>query len=140
MGLDLHPARPSTEAERADDWGDWYYDRTWPWPQWSYDGFSRFRERLARAEGFDLSEMRGFDGHRDWDEVTTDLAPLLNHSDCDGEMTPAECLEVYPRLEDIITAWGETGDPVLDYDAQNGRCLVEAMKMCAFNDLTLIFR
>ena len=140
MGLDLHPARPATEDER-DYWGSWYYDPSWPWPHWSYSGFGRFRERLATFEGFALDEMKGFGGARDWGEVTTDLAPLLNHSDCDGEMTPAECAQVAPRLEGVIQAWAIAGDPEFAYNIQAARTLVAAMSMVAADsNLTLIFR
>ena len=140
MGLDLHPARPATSDEQ-DYWGNWYYEPDWPHPQWSYGGFSRFRERLAKTEGFDLDEMRGFGGTREWDTVSTELEPLLNHSDCDGEMSPADCLRVYPRLEQVIADWKARADAAdYYYDVRSGEALVAAMKLVATRHLTLIFR
>lgn len=138
MGLDLHPARPSTLAER-EDWGNWYYDLAAPSPQWSYGGFKLFRERLAESEGFDLSQMAGFGGTRDWDEITTDLKPLLCHSDCDGEMTAAECAQVAPRLYGVLASWDQRGIDLM-HDLRSGAELVKAMEMCAAGNLTLVFR
>jgi len=160
MGLDLHPARPSETDEEREDYGDWYHAPDWPSPQWSYGGFHRFRQRLANHEGFDLDRMAGFSGNtadrldgyslladaevpgRDWSEVTTDLVPLLDHSDCDGELDSAACWSVYPRLEQVMDEWAARPDPDggWQYDIQNGRALVEAMKKCAFENLTLVFR
>lgn len=94
--------------------------------QWAYGGFHRFRERLADHEGFDLNAMNGFGGDRSWDDVTTDLKPLLNHSDCDGAMTPAECAQVAPRLAEVIKTWPED-----DFDRRSGEELVKAMQYCA---------
>ncbi len=35
-----------------------------PEVSWSYSGFHTFRQRLAQAEGFALTEMHGFGGGR----------------------------------------------------------------------------
>ena len=95
--------------------------------QWAYGLFAHFRRRLAEHEGFDLEAMAGFTRNgRSWDEVTTDLKPLLNHSDCDGALTPAECAQVAPRLAEVIATW-----PQDDYDRQSGEALVMAMQYCA---------
>lgn len=102
---------------------------------WSYSGFMRFRERLAKAEGFDLQTMAGFTaGGEPWSGVTTDLAPLLNHSDCDGELSPQECKQVAPRLKEIIGGWD-----LDDYDRRSGIELVAAMEYCAGNGESLEF-
>lgn len=108
---------------------------------WAYSGFGRFREKLARAEGFNLNDMEGFRrSHepprpmRSWDTVTTDLKPLLDHSDCDGELTSEECKQVAPRLKEIIADW-----PLEDYDRRSGLDLVAAMEYCAEHGETLEF-
>ena len=113
-------------------------------PHWSYGGFNRFRNALAAAEGFDLDRMQGFSsgdyfgndhtpGTRSWDEITTDLKPLLNHSDCDGELTPEECKQVYPRLREVV---GELDD---HYDRDAAPMLAECMLICAAQDEKLVF-
>jgi hypothetical protein len=139
MGLDLHPARRAVTDEEHDYWGDWVYEGDW-YPQWPYGGFARFRERLAEFEGFSLSEMKGFGGERDWGDVATELKPLLNHSDCDGEMTPDECAQVVPRLDGIIATWSTYGDGDLEYDIRAGRQLIGAMQKVIADNLTLVFR
>src|SRR3546814_12914881 len=89
---------------------------------WAYSGFTRFRRALAKHEGIDLDAMEGFQRHGDdrprvsWNTVTTPLKPLLDHSDCDGELTPEECRQVAPRLREVVKAvW--PGDC---YDRQTG--------------------
>jgi hypothetical protein len=103
-------------------------------PHWAYGGFGRFRRRLAESEGFALDEMEGFKGRRSWSDVATPLEPLLNHSDCDGELTPEECAQVAPRLREVISTWLPD-----DYDARSGMDLADAMEQCAANDENLEF-
>lgn len=101
---------------------------------WAYSGFMRFWEMLAREEGFELREMQGYHGDRAWDTVQTDLEPLLNHSDCDGELTPQECAQVAPRLREILAKWKEERTHDLaddDYDVYAGLALCDAMEQCA---------
>ena len=125
MGLDFnHPGADGT--------------RTTCCPQWAYDRFSQFRSRLAEAEGFNLREMQGFGGHQGWDGVESDLKSLLNHSDCAGDLTPAECAQVFPRLRQIVEGW-DLDDPAFDYDRRNGLVLATCMEACARNDTALEF-
>ncbi len=107
---------------------------------WSYGGFGRFREALAEHEGFKLNEMHGFcapwrgDGpeahpNRSWDEIASPLKPLLNHSDCDGDLSPEECAQIAPRLREVVDAiWPEGGD---GYDREHGLLLAEGLELAA---------
>jgi hypothetical protein len=117
-------------------------------PQWSHGGFGRFRERLAETEGFDLRDMYGFTDFarrltdpdhvgRDWDEIATTLKPLLDHSDCDGELTPAECAQVAPRLREIAGQWPD--DMEHRYDRRSGMALAGCMDECVALDVNLEF-
>lgn len=103
--------------------------------QWSYSGFGEFRRRLAAAEGIDLGRMAGFglpaDEATPWDAVSTPLRPLLDHSDCDGDLSPEECAQVAPRLAEICESWPEAGDLVQDYDRRGGLVLAEEMRAAA---------
>ncbi|MFB7226949.1 hypothetical protein ACFCY9_04440 [Streptomyces fimicarius] len=116
-------------------------DVTSPDISWSYTGFNMFREWLAKAEGFTLSEMYGFDGDRPWSSVTTTLAPLLDHPDDGGpDLTPAQCADMLPRLEAIIDERRhDAGDPVLDRRIDDTRQLVAVMKFCLTKDVAIIF-
>ena len=121
---------------------------------WSYRGFNSFRRRLAQEEGFNLNEMEGFEPlweidvpkGRPWSEVNTQLVALLNHSDCDGELSPLECAEVAARLEEILDKWrdqdnaDDNGDFSLAYDYQMGRKLLAGMQECVRLTVPLEFR
>lgn len=134
MGLDLHAGIDGT-AENE-------YEDTWYAPglhaQWSYTGFARFRERLAENEGFTLGEMQGFHGDRSWDEIASPLKPLLNHSDCDGEMTSEEAAQVWPRLVEI--AENRRGDGELEWNMRGLQSLIELLQGAAENGWTVLFR
>src|SRR3990172_4493240 len=51
---------------------------------------------------------------------------LLNHSDCDGSLTPGQCAKIVPRLEKLI----EGGLPN-DYDRQQALLLCQEMREAA---------
>lgn len=119
--------------------------------RWSYSGFMRFRQKLAKAEGLNLDDMEGYADNRfgrllradespapdhavSWDTTDTPLRPLLDHSDCDGELTPAECAQVAPRLKEIVSDW-----PIGDYDRNAALSLVAAMEYCAEHGENLEF-
>ncbi|MET7795742.1 hypothetical protein [Streptomyces decoyicus] len=105
---------------------------------WSYTGFSRFRTALATFEGINLDAMRGFreDG-KPWETVTTPLKPLLDHSDCDGDMSPADCATVAARLRHVVDElWpAETStwelNPEASLNRSNGLLLADGMEAAA---------
>ena len=105
---------------------------------WAYGGFMRFRERLAEAEGLVLGEMVGFGGEKPWEFTSgnpvTTLAPLLNHSDCDGYLSGWQCEEVLPRLRSIVASWDD-----YDYDRRQGQALIAGMEHCAEHRCALVF-
>lgn len=109
--------------------------------QWAYSGFNRFRARLAAAEGIDLDSMVGFGGEQPWelpnDTPVTSLAPLLNHSDCEGYLASYDCASVLPRLKAIVAGWGTDGS--WDYDTQHAGLLIEGMEHCAEYGCALVF-
>ena len=102
---------------------------------WSYGGFHAFRAELAAMVGIsDLSTMEGFGGARSFDTLHDDIRPLLDHSDCDGELSPEECSRIAPRLEALIRQKGETWDY-----RDPGLSLVEGMKKAASQREPLTF-
>ncbi|MEU9630023.1 hypothetical protein AB0D89_24890 [Streptomyces luteogriseus] len=115
-------------------------DVTSPDVSWSYTGFNMFRTWLARVEGFTLAEMNGFGGDHTWSSISTTLAPLLDHPDDDGSLTPAHCAAMLPRLETIIDQLQhEDCDSVLQRRVDDTRQLVTVMKYCLDKDVELIF-
>jgi len=77
---------------------------------WSYGGFNRFREALAKAAGFNMNDFKGFGGNKGWEEMQDNIKPILNHSDCEGELTVDECKIVSPRLRELVADWEDGFD------------------------------
>lgn len=102
--------------------------------QWSYGGFNRFRERLAAEIGINLREMEGFvDGGLSWKKIKDPIAPFLNHSDCDGDLSPEQCATVAPRLRELVDGWDD------DHDKRNALELAKDMKIHAAASKPLVF-
>ncbi|MFI1223650.1 MULTISPECIES: hypothetical protein [unclassified Streptomyces] len=107
---------------------------------WSHYGFHLFREWLAQSEGFHLPEMAGFGGKRAWSSITTTLAPLLNHPDDDGDLAPAQCAAMLPRLEAIIGERPQVADdPVLQRRLDDARRLIDVLRYCVDKGVLLDF-
>ncbi|CAH9413709.1 hypothetical protein SGL43_00708 [Streptomyces globisporus] len=107
---------------------------------WSHYGFNLFREWLAHIEGFSLPGMVGFGGKRPWNSVTTTLAPLLGHPDDDGDLAPAQCAAMLPRLEAIVDEWPQVADdPVLQRRIDDTRRLIAVLKDCVDKGVPLDF-
>ncbi|MER6221121.1 hypothetical protein ABT189_11125 [Streptomyces sp900105755] len=117
------------------------HDTSSPDVSWSYTGFGAFRRWLAQAEGFALDEMHGFGGQRPWNDVSTTLAPLLNHPDDDGpDLTPIRCAAILPRLQEIADQpQGGTTDPLLQRHIDDARQLVVVLQLCIEKDVDLLF-
>ncbi len=67
----------------------------------SYSGFAEDRERLAKLCGITLSEMVGFGGTTEWTE-DEQFYELLDHSDCDGILTPRQCSRLLFDFSDFL--------------------------------------
>jgi hypothetical protein len=101
---------------------------------WSYSGFNSFRSRLANAIGITLNEMEGFGGSTSWATVKDDLKYFLDHSDCEGKISPKRCGKIAVRIEKIIKGW-----PTDDWDRQEATILVRDMKRTSKGTEPLIF-
>jgi hypothetical protein len=102
---------------------------------WGYGGFHRFRGRLANEIGINLDEMAGFLVNGDpWDVIKDPIKDLLDHSDCDGYLTPRQCRKIYPRLLELIKDWSDD-----DYDKKQGNELANGMKKAAMKFKKLEF-
>lgn len=101
MGLGLEVLTPTDDA---------------PYAATSYSGFARWRERIVAAVGLgDLRDYEGFGGHKPWPSAESEpLIPLLNHSDCDGELWGWEINGLADRLRAVIRLWPED-DPYRTY-------------------------
>jgi len=101
---------------------------------WSYSGFMNFRRRIAQEIEIDLDMMEGFGGDIPFDSVNDPIMPLLNHSDCEGELTPKECGIVAPRLRELVSTWDDE-----DYDKRHALYLAEGMDEAVDRNENLIF-
>lgn len=91
---------------------------------WSYSGFNRFRNKLAEALGFDVPSdgIYGSDFYMKLEEQP--IFPLINHSDCDGNLTVEEMEQTLPQLEKIVDMWADD----LGSEKGRGTLLIESMK------------
>lgn len=108
---------------------------------WSYTGFGVFRRWLAQAEGFELGEMDGFGGQRPWSDVSTTLAPLLDHPDDGGpDLTPFQCAAILTRLQEIAYQPQEGSiDPLLQRHLDAARQFVVVLQLCIEKNVDLLF-
>jgi hypothetical protein len=69
-----------------------------------YSSFNRFRHKLADQIGIRLDDYKGYSdaGTKDLDSIPHPIMPLLNHSDCDGELTPEQCKSIADGLDLIL--------------------------------------
>lgn len=110
--------------------------------RWTYSGFAFFRRRLAGSIGVDLNQMQGFIGPDDeelghaisWSTVSDPIVPLLDHSDCDGSLSPHECLCVGLRLVQIINDWEED-----DRDRMEAEVFAQDLIECGRNGEAMEF-
>lgn len=105
-------------------------------PHWSYSGFSAFRIQVATSVGI-LNLQRWWDCGsprcQEGEDVEA-LRPLLDHSDCDGALTPSECAQVAPVLRRVVSKWESDA-----YDTVHGMRFVSLMEECAAKNLTIEF-
>lgn len=101
---------------------------------WSYSGFNSFRAKLAKSIAVNLEMMNGFGGPVNWEGVDDGIKHLLNHSDCDGHLTPSQMKKVYPRILEIVKDW-----PDDDYDKEQAIQFANDMKKLVAKGQQLIF-
>jgi hypothetical protein len=137
MGLDFHWG-PQRSANIAG-------------PRWSYSGFMVFRERLARAAGL-IGSRESLNDHygsvesvafRAGDRQALHAYPsqfneplvlLIDHADCEGDLSPDQCRRLAPRLRELMKDW-----PADDYDRIHGERLAAACEECARTKTILEF-
>ena len=69
-----------------------------------------------------------------WENIKDDIKLLLDHSDCDGGLTPGECTKVAPRLRELVSSWTED-----DYDKRHALRLAEGMEEAISEDVIFEF-
>jgi len=82
----------------------------------------------------DLDDMVGFGGNIPFHIYQDDIVPLLDHSDCEGELTPEECKQVASRLRELVSSWKD------DYDKLRVLDFADGMELAANQGEPLEFR
>jgi hypothetical protein len=107
---------------------------------WSYSGFNSFRQRLAKEIGIrDLGlwwNLGGIDGKRE--DYNDPIELLLDHSNCEGVLSPEECRVIAPRLREVVEAWSEEIHKG-GYDKQMAIRLADGMEKAAAEEKNLEF-
>ena len=94
---------------------------------WAYRYFKDFRRKLAKEINLDLETMEGYsdnDSAISWDTVKDPIVYLLNHSDCDGDLSPQICKVVATRLRELVQKWEPS-----DLDKQQALLLADGMEL-----------
>ncbi len=94
---------------------------------WAYSGFMSFREKLVETiiVPCDLREMYKSGKHFILKEHP--IFDFINHSDCDGFLSPEQLKVIVPALEEILEKWDIT-DVFISHDYNNGKELIKGMK------------
>ena len=91
--------------------------------------------RGVGAAGVDDLKAKAFpwweETAREWSQIDSGLVPLLNHSDCDGDLSPEDCARVAPALREAIGKLDPMPDGTPDYDIEKGLLLVQMMETCS---------
>lgn len=90
---------------------------------WSYSGFNSFRNKLVKELDIGITFNNMCDNMNMSPVKGQGIYPLLNHSDCDGELTPDEMSVILPQLREIVSKW-----PDDDFDKQQGKALIKGME------------
>ena len=92
-----------------------------------YSSFNNFRYQLAKQIGINLDEYEGYrdKGTKDLKSIPHDIMPLLDHSDCDGELSPDEATQVASGLTTILKEIDELRGNIIRF--RNG-CVKAAMQ------------
>ncbi len=106
----------------------------------SYGGFNAFRARLAESAGMgDLKEYRGYGGDKDWPLYDDEpLVPLLNHSDCEGELWGWQITGLADRILAVSRNWPK-GEAPWASDRDKAEELAEVCRRCVEDSGVLVF-
>jgi len=90
---------------------------------WAYSGFMHFRSRLAADLGYDIPLREMYDNGTYTLMCEEPIYPLIDHSDCEGELLIGEMKQIVPQLKEIVEKWSDG-----DYDKARALELIEGME------------
>ena len=99
----------------------------------SYSGFNALRRDISNLFGVNLGTMKGFGGSAEWNTFPEQgLVPLLNHSDCDGELSVADMKLIVPCLKPCV-------DKLIEYHRSYCQTLIDDMESAISNNKKIDF-
>ncbi len=101
---------------------------------WAYSGFMRFRSKLTETLGYTHSLNMMYEDGTYTRMQNEPIYPLIDHSDCDGNLSVEEMKQILPQLKDIINRW-----PDNEYDKKRGLELIEGMETAVTNNEPMVF-
>jgi len=102
-----------------------------------YSSFNSFRTNMAKMIGMNLKKMEGFGGNIPFSQFNDDLCILLDHSDCEGYISPDNCKKLAIRLDELIDKMEPT--EVFFSDYQLAKQFSAGCKLAASKNETLEF-
>lgn len=82
----------------------------------SYGSFDKMRYWLASQINIDLDEYYGYGpGEKKIESIQHEIMPLLNHSDCDGQLSPDECKKIASGIKKILDEVPYDDSPYSNY-------------------------
>lgn len=102
-----------------------------------YSSFQRWRREIAELAGLPpLDQMDGFCSGTgiSWKGIKTPLVYLLNHSDCDGQISAKRCAKIADELEALLPK-------MKDLDTiEKTQQFIEGCRLAASKNEPLLFR
>jgi len=65
------------------------------------------------------------------------IYPFIDHSDCDGELTPEQLKQIIPQLDDVLNKMEKQN--YYRHDVENGKKLLAGMELALKNGENLEF-
>jgi hypothetical protein len=106
----------------------------------SYGGFHCFRSMLAKEINIDIENMEGFGGNKSFNDIKDDIKILLDHSDCNGFISPEDCGKIAPRLRELTKKWVDSQDENKKWYGRQALFLAEGLESCYKNNEPLLFK
>jgi hypothetical protein len=81
----------------------------------AYSTFNRFRISLGNQIGINIYEYDSYGGSKNINTIDHGILPLLNHSDCEGELSVSDCMRIVNGLDSILANFDDTIEADFDF-------------------------
>jgi len=112
MGVEFHPGHLST----------------------TYGGFHDFRSKIVESLGYTMSYGDMIDNHCVDFMKDEPIYPLLNRSDCDGELTVEELKQILTQCQTVVNSW-DSEDDIKEFGLE----FIDSIEVCLNCEEPLVF-